>query len=78
MAAVPARARATEKALIGRPLDDTTLDAAVAALAEDFSPIDDLRASRGYRLQAAGNLLRRFFQAIGAQTRTPLRVGEVR
>jgi len=32
---------------------------AAEALAEDFQPIDDMRASAGYRLQAAKNLLLR-------------------
>ena len=40
---------------------------AAAALAEDFQPLTDLRASSAFRLQAAGNLLRRFyFETTGA------------
>ncbi|HSY94087.1 MAG TPA: hypothetical protein VK793_00640, partial [Steroidobacteraceae bacterium] len=38
------------------------IEAAVAALATDFKPLSDLRATGDYRLRAAGNLLRRFFQ----------------
>ncbi|MEW6167033.1 MAG: xanthine dehydrogenase molybdopterin binding subunit [Pseudomonadota bacterium] len=60
MAAIPRRAHKTEAALRGRCWDEAALDAAVAALAEDFQPLSDLRASSAYRLQAAGNLLRRF------------------
>ncbi len=81
MAAIPSRAPATEAALSGAPLDDATLAAAVEALAEDFRPISDMRASCDYRLQAAGNLLRRFFHALHAlrePDHAPLRVGEVR
>jgi xanthine dehydrogenase small subunit len=37
------------------------VEASVAALAADFEPLTDLRASRDYRLKAAGNLLRRFY-----------------
>jgi xanthine dehydrogenase small subunit len=37
------------------------IEASVAALATDFEPLTDLRASREYRLKAAGNLLRRFY-----------------
>jgi xanthine dehydrogenase small subunit len=59
MAAVPARARATEAALRGRRFDTAALAAAQAALAAEFTPISDLRASAAYRLQAAQNLLRR-------------------
>ncbi|MBE0548798.1 MAG: xanthine dehydrogenase small subunit, partial [Rubrivivax sp.] len=34
---------------------------AMAALANDYAPLTDLRASAGYRLQVAQNLLRRFW-----------------
>jgi xanthine dehydrogenase small subunit len=59
MAATPKRARAAEAALLGRHWDEAAVDAAIAALAEDFKPITDMRASAAYRLQVAGNLLRR-------------------
>ncbi|MBY5162300.1 xanthine dehydrogenase small subunit [Salsipaludibacter albus] len=59
MAATPARARACEQALVGGRLDDATLEAARTALADDFSPIDDMRASAAYRTRVAGNLLER-------------------
>jgi xanthine dehydrogenase small subunit len=61
MAATPKRAAACEAALAGRPWTLETIEAAVLALDQDFSPITDMRASAGYRLQAAGNLLRRAF-----------------
>lgn len=61
MAATPARARNVERALIGAAWNETTIDAAASALARDFKPLTDLRASGGYRLQVAGNLLRRFY-----------------
>jgi xanthine dehydrogenase small subunit len=67
MAAVPARARQTEAALVGHPWTTTTIEAAVSALALDFTPISDMRASAEYRLQAAGNLLRRFYLERSAQ-----------
>jgi len=60
MAATPKRARAVEAALNGRPWAAASIEAAVAALAEDFQPIGDMRASAEYRLLAAQNLLRRF------------------
>ena len=59
MAAVPSRARATEAALRGRPFDEAALRDAQAALAGEFAPISDMRASAAYRMQAAANLLRR-------------------
>jgi xanthine dehydrogenase small subunit len=77
MAAIPKRARATEKALIERHLDKPKeWDAAIAALAQDFAPIDDLRASATYRLDAARALLRRALTEIaGAPTHLTRIVG---
>ncbi len=60
MAGIPKRAKAAEAALLGRLWDDTTVTAAIAELAEDFTPLSDMRASASYRLKVAGNLLRRF------------------
>ena len=37
------------------------MNAAQAALAQDFTPLTDMRASAAYRLQVAQNLLRRFW-----------------
>jgi len=68
MAAVAARALATEGSLIGAPWNEASIDAAVAKLAEDFKPLTDMRASSAYRLQTAGNLLRRFYFEHGGST----------
>ena len=66
MAAIPKRARTAEKALIETYLDrPETLEEAIEALAQDFSPIDDPRASARYRLDAARALLRRALTEIG-------------
>lgn len=62
MAAIPARARKAEAALLGKAWCAETVEAAVAALHDDFEPLSDLRASREYRLLAAGQLLRRFYR----------------
>ena len=61
MAATARRAPLTEAALVGRPWDEATLRAAQAALAQDFQPLSDLRASSAYRQQAAAGLLERFW-----------------
>jgi len=61
LAAVPARARRCEAALAGRPLTPASIEAAAGALAEDFQPITDMRASASYRLQVAQNLLQRLY-----------------
>ena len=65
MAATPRRAAACETALAGREWSEATLDAAVAALATDYTPIDDLRGSADYRMKVARNLLRRLWLETG-------------
>jgi xanthine dehydrogenase small subunit len=62
MAATPKRAPKAEAALVGKKdLDEAAIAAATAALAEDYQPISDMRASAEYRMLVAQNLLRRFF-----------------
>ena len=61
MAATVKRAARAEAALVGQPWNETALKAAQQALAEDYKPLTDMRASAGYRLQVAQNLLRRFW-----------------
>ncbi len=69
MAGVPKRALAVEAALLGRPWDAATVEAALPAFASDFAPLSDMRASAAYRLEVAGNLLWRYFQEMqGAAT----------
>jgi xanthine dehydrogenase small subunit len=75
MAAIPKRARATEKALIEKYLDrPRDWDEAVALIGEDFKPIDDLRASAKYRLDVARALLRRALTEIGGASTHQTRV----
>jgi xanthine dehydrogenase small subunit len=59
MAATPKRAKSAERALIGKALDRSAVMAAQRALADDFTPISDMRASSVYRLKVAQNLLER-------------------
>ena len=61
MAGVPKRAAAVEAALTGQPWTRETIDAALPAFAEDFTPLTDMRASAGYRLATARNMLVRAF-----------------
>jgi xanthine dehydrogenase small subunit len=61
MAAIACRARHAESALIEHGWTSAGIEASSSALAADFKPLSDLRASSEYRLQVAGNLLRRFF-----------------
>jgi xanthine dehydrogenase small subunit len=68
MAATPKRAPACEAALTGQAWTEATVRTAAEALAHDFQPIDDMRASAAYRLKAAQNLLlRAFAESTGAQ-----------
>jgi xanthine dehydrogenase small subunit len=75
MAAVPSRAPSTEQRLLGAPWSEASIEAAVSALAQDFRPLSDMRASEHYRLQTAANLLRRFFLESGG-SRIALRTAD--
>ena len=70
MAATPKRASACEAALTGKAWNEATVRAAAEALAQDFQPISDMRASADYRLQAAKNLILRAF----LESTAPVRV----
>jgi CO/xanthine dehydrogenase FAD-binding subunit len=59
------RLRSAEKFLAGRRLDAAAAAGAAALLTDDVSPIDDIRSTRDYRLEASRNLLVRFLE--GAQ-----------
>ena len=56
------RLRSAERFLIGRRLDDAAAAGAAALLTDDVSPIDDIRSTRDYRLEASRNLLVRFLE----------------
>ncbi|TVQ37081.1 MAG: xanthine dehydrogenase small subunit [Geminicoccaceae bacterium] len=73
MAATPARARSAEARLEGAPLTPATFQGAAAALASEFQPLTDLRASAGYRLEAArAALLQAGAAAMGDEVALPL------
>jgi xanthine dehydrogenase small subunit len=61
MSATPARRRAVEDALIGRPWTMETIRVAQAVMDDAFSPLSDLRASAAYRRTVARNLLLKVF-----------------
>ncbi len=69
MAATPKRAAACEATLVGQPWTAEAVDKAVAALADDFTPLSDMRASADYRLEAAQNMIRRAFRETGGAAR---------
>ena len=60
VAPIPLRCVRTEEAVNGRPLNDDTLAAARQSLAEEISPINDVRSTKDYRLQVSLNLLADF------------------
>jgi xanthine dehydrogenase small subunit len=60
MAGTPKRARAAEAALIGQPWGEAALAAARDAMAADYQPMTDMRASAAYRLITAQNMLTRY------------------
>jgi len=68
VAATPKRASHAEAALLS-----DGFDAARAALAQDFQPIDDWRGTAAYRLEVAANLLRRLELRL-AEPRRPVEV----
>lgn len=59
ISATPSRASTCEALLEGARLEGETLLALCEAISKDYSPIDDVRGSRRYRLDAAASLLRR-------------------
>jgi CO/xanthine dehydrogenase FAD-binding subunit len=59
VAPIPLRARHVEAAVMGLAPPAAT-DAALAALARDIAPIDDVRSTRDYRMRIARNLVRAF------------------
>jgi xanthine dehydrogenase small subunit len=61
LAATVKRAAEAEAAIAGRPWSEATLRSAQAALARDFTPLTDMRASREHRAETARNLLERFW-----------------
>ncbi|WP_282094071.1 xanthine dehydrogenase small subunit [Epibacterium ulvae] len=74
LAGVPKRAAAAEAALFGQPWTRTTLTQAQHALAQDFTPLSDMRASADYRLGAAAELLARYFDDLAGTTTSVLEV----
>ena len=61
MAAIACRAAHAERALESAGWNLAGVQSAIEALAADFKPLSDMRASSDYRLRAAGALLMRFY-----------------
>ena len=74
MAGTAARAAAVENALIGMPWTAKTVQATLPAFAQDYTPMTDMRASAAYRLEAAQNMLLRYFVELSGQATSVLEV----
>ena len=75
MAATPKRAANAEAALAGASLDDRgSWRAALAAMASDFAPLTDMRATAAYRMTVAANVLEKALMEI-AGAGAPTRIG---
>ncbi len=70
LAATPKRALHCESALRDQPWTQASVEAAMAALEQDFTPLSDVRASAGYRMQVAKNLVLKCFLEMQNPTAT--------
>ncbi|HEY2614276.1 MAG TPA: xanthine dehydrogenase molybdopterin binding subunit [Chthoniobacterales bacterium] len=61
VAAMPVRARETERSLIGKRWSVATSAEVLPILQKEFTPISDVRGGAPYRHQLIANLLRKFF-----------------
>ena len=61
MSEIPKRATKCEKFLLNSKFSEDIFEKAKNLLKKDFNPIDDMRASKEYRLEVAQNLLLKFF-----------------
>jgi len=64
MSEIPKRALTIEKKLINSEFSENTFSKAVNLINKDFSPLDDMRASKNYRITVAKNLLLKAFYEI--------------
>ena len=64
MSEIPKRALTIEKNLINSEFSENTFSRAADLMNKDFSPLDDMRASKNYRLTVAKNLLLKAFYEI--------------
>ena len=72
LAATVRRAAGAEAALLGQPWTEATLRAAQAALARDYTPLTDLRASADYRRATSAALLERLWLSTRPHDPVPL------
>ncbi len=77
MAATPKRAALAEHAVTNLQLSKPeSWEAAIAALAQDYAPISDMRASANYRVEVAQSLLRKALIEIAGDNTVTRIVGQ--
>ena len=61
---IPMRLAKTERALVGRTIDDSLLEIAGEVVAKEIQPIDDIRSTANYRTMVLQNLLGEFLRGL--------------
>lgn len=69
VASTALRANAAETALMGKPLNDATLEAAAQAVRAACEPAEDLRGDIEYKTAMAGEMVKRAIRAAAARCR---------
>jgi CO/xanthine dehydrogenase FAD-binding subunit len=67
VAPVPLRLRETERALMGKTIDSSCMEAAKKSVGAEIRPIDDIRSTARYRTAVAGNLIAEFLEKLAAE-----------
>src|SRR5690606_18876026 len=75
MAGTPKRAKRTEARLNGIDIsDEAAIATAITAMSDDFTPLDDMRATAAYRLDAARALVAKAIAEIAGTPSAATRV----
>jgi putative cofactor-binding repeat protein len=67
VAPVPLRLPETERLLTGRHIEPSLIETAKKSVAEEISPIDDIRSTARYRAAVSGNLVAEFLDKLAAE-----------
>jgi len=68
LAPFPVRLYKTETALLGKPINSSTIQSAREALLAEAKPIDDIRSTSEYRKRVAANLLEEFLVELRSES----------
>jgi putative cofactor-binding repeat protein len=66
VAPIPLRLNETERALTGKKIEPSLIDAARKTVVKEIRPIDDIRSTARYRAAVAGNLVAEFLEKLAA------------